>query len=107
MLHYNRRHLGPHDSGRLSTRARAYFALGGIRAELWVNPFRISANSLLVAPCPSLTIAVERSAAVAKETLKDRVTQQGRPFGRTSVDYGRKAGESIEALKVDLPQPIA
>lgn len=57
MLHYNRRHLGPHDSGRLSTRARAYFALGGIRAG---KSLSLSANSLLVAPFPSLTIAMER-----------------------------------------------
>ncbi len=27
------------NSGRLSTRARVYFTLGGIRAELWLSDF--------------------------------------------------------------------
>lgn len=58
MLHYNRRHLGPHDSGRLSTRARAYFALGGIRAEFWVNPFRFLLILFLLHHVQ--TIAVEK-----------------------------------------------
>lgn len=72
MLHYNRRHLGPHDSGRLSTRARAYFALGGIRAG---KSLSLSANSLLVAPFPRDSNGALSAAAVAKERLKDRVTQ--------------------------------
>jgi hypothetical protein len=41
-----------------ATRARAYFALGGIRVG---KSLSISDNSLLVVPCPSLTIAVVNS----------------------------------------------
>lgn len=35
----------------------------------------ISANSILVAPCPDHSSGALSAAAVAKETLKDRVTK--------------------------------
>lgn len=77
MLHYNRPHLGSHASGRLSTRARAHFALGGIRAEFWVNSFRFIRILFLLYTVSKLddSSGALSAASVAKETLKDRVTQ--------------------------------